>query len=265
MDFKEDGFMFLLGAIVILSVIAESVFFLVRAVKRGKALGMTAQTMKNAAAQSALFTIAPSFAIVATLVALTPSLGIVLPWIRNSVIGNITQETTAATTALDALGGGMSLASPVTDKNAFALILWVMTLASALPLILIPLFLKRVQKGIKKAAKKRDPKWVDLMSAAAFLGIICSFLARSIAGIGSHNTLTNTYNYDGAGLVSVAALLSSVVCMLILQSIANKRKIRWLDEFAMPLSMFFAMGVVVALSLILPVTLYQLEWRVPAA
>lgn len=265
MNFKEDSFMFLLGALVILAVTGQAVFFLIRALRRGKEIGLSKTTMKNTVVSSMLFTIAPSFAMVATLVALTPSMGIVLPWVRNSVIGNITQEMTAATSALDAIGNGASLANPITDKTAFLLVLWVMTLASSLPLILIPLFLKRTQKKIRKAAKAKDPKWVDAMSAAAFIGIICSFIARSIAGIGSFDKLTGSYNYDGAGIVSVSALISSILCMLLLQKIAVKKNIHWLDEFSMPIAMFFAMGVVILMSQTLPETLYQFEWRTPVA
>ena len=39
MDFKSDKFMYFLGALVVVFVVAQSVFFLVRAWKRGKALG----------------------------------------------------------------------------------------------------------------------------------------------------------------------------------------------------------------------------------
>ena len=265
MDFKEDSFMFILGALVILAVTAQAVFFLIRALRRGREIGLPRETLKNTIVSSMLFTIAPSFAMVATLVALTPSMGIVLPWIRNSVIGNITQEMTAATSALDAIGNGASLANEISDKTSFLLVLWVMTLASSLPLILIPLFLKRVQKKIRKAAGAKDPKWVDAMSAAAFLGIICSFIARSIAGVGSFDKLTGNYNYDGAGIVSIAALMASVLCMLLLQRVAIKKNIHWLDEFSMPIAMFFAMGVVIVLSQTLPESLYQFEWRVPVA
>lgn len=263
MDFREDGFMMALGAAVVAFVLGQSVFFLVKAWKRGKEIGISSLNMKNTVISSTLFTIAPALAIVATVLALSPALGIVLPWIRLSVIGNITQETTAATAALDAAGNGATLAYAVTDKRIFSIIIWVMTLGSSMPLIIIPIFLKKLQKGIKKAAGSKDQKWIDAMSAAAFIGLISAFIARSLAGIGSTNAQTGVYNYDGAGLMSVAALASSIICMLVLQKIAVKKNIHWLDTFAMPISMFFAMGVTVVLAQVLPESLYLLEWRVP--
>lgn len=264
MDFREDSFMLLLGLIVFAAVLGQSVFFLVRAVRRGKEIGISSLVIKNTAISSVLFTVAPSLAIVATVLALSPSLGIILPWIRLSVIGNITQETTAASTALGAVANGSSLSYAIADKSTFSVIMWVMALASSFPLIFIPIILKRLQKGIKKVSGGKDSKWTDAMAAAAFLGLISAFIARSIAGMGTYNSLTGVYNYDGAGLISAAALLSSVIAMIILQKIVVKYKLKWLDPFAMPLAMFLAMGVVIILALILPESLYQLEWRIPA-
>lgn len=56
-DFKTDQFMYGLAAIVILFVLADSIFFLVRAVRRGKQLGVSSSTMKQTATSAALFSI----------------------------------------------------------------------------------------------------------------------------------------------------------------------------------------------------------------
>ncbi|MGI6744658.1 MAG: DUF5058 family protein [Acutalibacteraceae bacterium] len=263
MDFREDSFMLILGLIVVLAISVQSVFFLIRAIRRGREIGVSSLVIKNTVISSVLFTLAPSLAIVATVVALSPSLGIILPWIRLSVIGNITQETTAASTALASVGDGSSLSFAVTDKGTFNVVMWVMALASSFPLLIIPLMLKRLQKGIKKFSGNKDSKWTDAMSASAFLGLISAFIARSIAGVGTFNSVSGQYNYDGAGLISAAALVSSIIAMIILQKIALRYKIKWLDSFAMPMSMLLAMGVVIVLAQILPESLYQLEWRMP--
>ena len=85
MDFKSDSFMYGLGICIVLFVIAQSVFFLVRAVRRAKALGIETSTVKKTISSSAVFTVAPALAIVATVITLAKALGIVLPWIRLSV------------------------------------------------------------------------------------------------------------------------------------------------------------------------------------
>ena len=59
-DFKESPLMLGLAALVIGFVVIESLFFLVKAWKRGKAIGITKETLKNTVFTSALFSIAPA-------------------------------------------------------------------------------------------------------------------------------------------------------------------------------------------------------------
>lgn len=257
-DFKESGFMFFLGTIVVVFIISESMFFLVRAWKRGRQIGITTQDLKNTVLSSAMFTLTPALSIVATIIALSAALGLVLPWIRLTVIGNISYETAAASGAIEAFGSG-GLASEITDINIFSTIIWVMTLGSILPLVIIPIFLKRIQKSVGKAMSK-DTKWADVMSAAAFIGLISAFIGRAILGQGDVANQPEVLT-DGAGILSVSTLISSVVVMLLLQRLADKKNIKWLQSFAMPMSMFAAMGVAVLLSQVLPSEIAFLEWR----
>ena len=132
-NFKENGFMIGLGLFIVVFVIAQSLFFLVKAWKQGKKLGITTDTLKNTVVSSALFTIAPAISILATVIVLANSLGIVLPWIRLSVIGNLAYESVAAEAALDTFG--LTLSSPVTDPKVFATIAFVMTIGCILPIV----------------------------------------------------------------------------------------------------------------------------------
>lgn len=94
MNFKEDSFMVAIALCVVFFVVAQALCFLVRAVKRAKELGIANQTIKNTIVSSSLFTIAPAIGIVATVLTLSAGLGYVLPWIRLTVIGNISYEVT---------------------------------------------------------------------------------------------------------------------------------------------------------------------------
>lgn len=177
MDFKEDRFMIALAVVIVLFVIAQAMFFLIRAIKRAKELGIDREAIKSTIVSSGLFTIAPAIGIVATVLTLSAGLGYVLPWIRLTVIGNISYEVTAATNAVEAYGLTGGIANPITDPEVFGTVAWVMTLGSIMPLVLIPLFLKKVQKKIGKVASK-DSKWSSAMSAAAFIGLIAAFVAK---------------------------------------------------------------------------------------
>ena len=257
MDFKSSTFMYILGLIIVLFVLIQSTFFLVRAVKRGKELGISSQKMKNTAIQSALFSIAPALSIVTTVIVLSSALGIVLPWIRLTVIGALQYETSSAQAALNAMGNSAGISAAITDPEQFSTVAWVMTVGSVMPLVIIPFVLKKLQTGIGKAVGK-DKVWANLMSAAAFIGLISAFIGRAILGTGDKES---DIIGDGAGTLSVAGLISSVAFMLIFTYLIKKiPKLQKLESFAMPLSMFLGMGVVLLVNHFLP-SAYIVEWR----
>ena len=97
-------FLFVLAGLVIVFVIAQSVFFLVRAWRRGRTLGMDMKQIKKTIISTAIFTFAPAVSILLGVITLSKFLGLPLPWLRLSVIGAITYELPAATTTANALG-----------------------------------------------------------------------------------------------------------------------------------------------------------------
>ena len=57
---------------------------------------MDTRVLKKTVGSSAVFTVAPAVAILLGVIALSRALGFPLPWLRLSVIGALTYETTAA-------------------------------------------------------------------------------------------------------------------------------------------------------------------------
>ena len=263
-DYKSDSFMFMIAVGVILFVIAQSLFFMIRAIRRGKEIGITNDKIKSTITSSAMFSIAPAISIAVTVLVLSMALGYVLPWIRLSVIGAISYEVPAAEAAIDAAGFSGGIGADIADPRVFTAVAWVMSLGCVFPLILIPVVLKKVQKKVSGTLNK-NAKWADIMSAAAFIGLIAAFLGRGIAGIGEvqiaeSGEKINAVIGDGAGILSITAIISSVVFMLILTAINKKLKWKWLEAFAMPFAMILAMAVIVLISTYAP-DLAAIEWR----
>ena len=252
-DFKESTFMYTIAFIAIGFVIIQSVFFIVKAWKRAKELGIKQETLKQTVTSSVLFTLAPAIAILATVIVLASSLGIVLPWIRLSVVGNLAYETVAAQTALDALGG--SITQEVTDITQFSAVTWVMTLGVAFGIFLVPLLCKRILGKVGKIVNKseKNTKLADTISAAAFIGIIAAFIVREINGKTADNS-------DNAGFLSIATLLSSVILFLAIEFITKKFKLQKFEPFILPVSMFGAMAVAIILTKCAPQSLVQWTW-----
>mgnify|MGYP000420544766 CR=1 FL=1 len=95
--------LYLLAGILIAVVLAQSVFFLIKALRRSKEIGMDqAKNQKKSIKTAALFTIAPAVSIVISVITLSKSLGIPLPWLRLSVVGSLSYEAIAASNAVSA-------------------------------------------------------------------------------------------------------------------------------------------------------------------
>ena len=112
--------LFILAGAIIVFVIAQSLFFLIRAYRRGKELGIDTAQMRRTMVSTAIFTIAPAVSILLGVITLSKFLGLPLPWLRLSVIGAITYELPAATSTANALG--ISLSETITDPQVYTAI-----------------------------------------------------------------------------------------------------------------------------------------------
>ena len=225
----NSTFLFIMAGLVIVFVIAQSVFFLVRAYRRGKALGMDMRQVKKMMLSTAVFTFAPAVSILLGVITLSQFLGLPLPWLRLSVIGAITYELPAATTTANALGI-TALSETITDPKVYTAIAWVMTLGMFPGLIWVPLFIRKIQGGLMMI-KNKDSKWGDIVMTALFLGMISAFLGMVFADI-----------REGlAGWIPIFVLLFSAFVMGICGILVKKCKMKWLENYALPVSMLSAM------------------------
>lgn len=229
MEFSTNSvFLYVVAICVILFVLAQSVFFLVRAYRRGKAIGLSTAKLRKTILSTAVFTIAPAISILVGIVTLSKFLGIPLPWIRMSVIGAITYELPAATSTANALG--ISLSEIITDPKVYSAIAWVMTLGIMPSIILPPILMKKIRGGMLKLQNK-DSKWGDLFLTSMFLGMISAFLGMVFADVRT----------GLAGWIPIFVLLVSAAIMGICGLLIKKCKMKWLETYAMAISMVGAM------------------------
>lgn len=229
MNFNVNStFLYIVAICVIIFVLAQSVFFLIRAYRRGKELGISADKLIRTIISTAVFTIAPAVSILIGVITLSKFLGIPLPWIRMSVIGALTYELPAATSTANALG--ISLSETITDPKIYSAIAWVMTLGIMPSIILPPILMKKIQGGVVKL-KNKDSKWGDLFMASLFLGMISAFLGMVFANIRS----------GLAGWIPIFVLLVSAAIMAICGLLIKKLNWKWLETYALAISMVGAM------------------------
>lgn len=240
MEFSTNSpIIFALVGIIILVVLAQSVYFLVRAVRRAKQKGMDMSVIKKTISSAAIFTIAPAVSILVGVVVLSKSLGIALPWLRLSVIGSLTYETVAANNTLNALG--LSADTAIKDASTYVTVAFVMTLGIIIGLILVPLVAKRIQGGLKNL-EKRDKRWMEIFNNAMFLGMISAFLGYVFSDVA---LITKG---DASGFIPVLVMAVSAVVMLVCGLASKTLKQRWITDYALPISLISGMAAAIPIT-----------------
>ena len=249
--YANHPILFVMAGLLIAVVIGQSVFFLVKALRRSKQLGMDQSKIKKTMLSAAIFTIAPAVAIVISVMVLSKSLGLPLPWLRLSVIGSMSYETVAATNALNAMGE--SLGSSNLSAQSYVNVLIVMTISIMMGLLLVPIIGKKLQKGMQSLSK-RDAKWADVFSNSLFIGMIAAFLGFVFCdvsrlwtadenGIVSAVKDGQTVQYTAtSGLIPVCVMAVSALTMVICGLLMRKPKLKWLSEYALPISLVLGMA-----------------------
>jgi ABC-type Fe3+-siderophore transport system permease subunit len=254
---------FVIVGIIIAVVLAQSVYFLVKSYRRAKAIGMDMKKIKKTMLTAAIFTIAPAISIVITIIALSNSLGIALPWLRLSVVGSLSYETIAAANA--ASGMGMTLADLAKGMTAsqYITVTVVMTASIMVGIWLVPVVAKRMQRGLVKFEQK-DKKWSDILQNSLFIGMISAFVGYVFSDVcrlwlakdGVYEVITTGDNGEEivnkfsatSGLVPVLVMLVSIVCMLLCGLAMKKLKWKWLNDYALPICMVLGMAAAIPLT-----------------
>ena len=251
MDFSVNHpALFIIAGILVAVVLAQSVFFLVKALRRSKELGMDQKKIRKTMISAAIFTIAPAVAIVISVMVLSKTLGLPLPWLRLSVVGSMSYETVAANNALTAMG--QTLGAGNLTAQQFVNVLIVMTISIMLGIWLVPVIGKKLQKGMKSLAN-RDAKWADIFQSSLFIGMIAAFLGFVFCDVSRLWTATDgvvTVVKDGeellysatSGLIPVCIMGVSALVMVICGVLMKLPKMKWLSEYALPISLVLGMA-----------------------
>ena len=233
----NDSFLYIVVAVILLLVLAQSIFFLVRSWRRALALGMQKSTLRRVVRTSATFTVVPAISILIGVIALSRKLGLPLPWLRLSVIGAITYETPAAEAAARAVGTTLGDTATMLTAPQYTTIAWVMTLGIMAGVLFTPILCKRLLSGVDKL-EKRDRRWSEIFMNALFMGMISAFLGM----IFGHVTEGLT------GWIPVFVMLASAVIMLIVGACVKLLKWDWLTDYVLPISMVGGMALAIPIT-----------------
>ena len=257
---------FVLVGIIIAAVLGQSIFFLIKSVRRAKATNMDMKKIKKTIITAAIFTIAPAIAIVITVISLSQSLGIALPWLRLSVVGSLSYETIAATNAASGMGEKLSALGNNMTATQFVTISLVMTISIMVGIWLVPVVAKKYQNGLVSFENK-DKKWSDILQNSLFIGMISAFVGfvfcdvsrlwsenarfvneteKVLVGNKLETIVVGVKEFTAtSGLVPVIVMVSSAVSMCLCGILINKLKWKWLNDYALPICMIIGMAVAI--------------------
>lgn len=223
LDIANSKLIYGLGAMVILFVLVQCTIFLVKAWKRGIEIGLTKEQLMNTVKQSAIFSIVPSLPIIVSLIAMAPVLGVPFPWIRLSIVGSAPYELISAGIGAKSMGvEGLGAAGYTAE--VFANSMWVMSFGIIWGLLICIVALKKIQKSVKNTMTKNSA-WAGILISALFFGMISVFLSEPIV----------------KGGVPFFTLLTGGAIMFLITIVERKFKVAWLGNFALSISMIFAM------------------------
>lgn len=223
-DIANGKLLYILVIIGIVYILAQSGLFLKISLKRASEIGVSKKTIANVIKSSAVFTIAPSIAIVLGLAALAPSLGIPWPWLRLSVIGSVSYELMAADMASGALGFNSLSEAASSGTNALGVIMLAMSTGVAGGMIMDILFIKKVNTTVVKFKEKSGEFGIIALSVL-FFAVLAVFIAPVF----------------GEGTVYLLTFVSSMGIALIQGILIKKFNIIWLKNFVLSFSLILGM------------------------
>lgn len=246
MEFQVNHpLIFLFAGLIVAAVLGQSVYFLGKALRRSKAIGMDQSKIRKTIRTAAVFTIAPAVAIVISVIALSKSLGVPLPWLRLSVVGSLSYETIAAENAVSAMGLTLGRIDSLTAQQ-FVNIALVMTISILLGIWLVPLIGKRLLNGMH-SLENRDARWADILNNAMFIGMISAFLGYVFCDI-SRLWIPSPDYAPASGLIPVCVMAFSALVMALCGLALKKLHWRWMGDYALPISLVLGMAAAIPIT-----------------
>ena len=230
--------LYVLVAFLVAVVLGQSVYFLIKALRRSKQIGMDQTKIRKTMKTAAVFTIAPAVSIVISVITLSKSLGLPLPWLRLSVVGSLSYEAIAASNAVSAMGMTLGRIESLTAQQ-FVNITLVMTISILMGIWLVPLIGKKLLTGMS-SLENRDKKWAEIFQNAMFIGMISAFLGFVFCDF-SRLWIPGDYS-PTSGLVPVCVLVVAALVMVVCGLLMKKPKFAWLGDYALPVSLILGMA-----------------------
>ena len=233
---ESYAIIYVLGAIIALTIILMSLAFLFKALKRAKAIGMDKKIVVETIKNSAIFSIVPSIPIVIGVGIMMQFVGLAIPWIRLTVIGALQYEILALSNAGAAVVGA--------DEVTIATAVVVMTISIISGPLFNAIFYKKYQTKLLELQQKNERK-MNAVTGALLGGMLAGIMSSLIVGgfFGIGNPVTDASGITTYGEITLITLAASVVLTGICGVILLVGKQKWIESYTLPISILGALAV----------------------
>ena len=194
-------------------VLIQTVLFARLAFKNAPGVGLTKEDCKRGFKSGLISSIGPSMSVFILVFSMVSIIGGPLTWMRLSIIGGADTELTAATIGAKAAGAA-TLGGEGYGIEALATSWWTMAINGCGWLAMVALTTHKMGQ-LREKISGGDPKWMNVFTAAATLGLFAYLMVPYIL------------QWDSQ---CISTLLGAAVMMLLMYL---SRKVKWLKEYAL--------------------------------
>jgi len=238
MQVANSPLMWIACAIPVCFVVFQSLMFLKGARKAAADMGIEKDRVKSAMKSSAITSIGPSIVVLSGMLSLLVTVGAPVGWMRLSMIGSVMFEAIAAGLGTSAVG--VTLGTDAMTPEAFGMAIWTMILCSIGWVIWATFAANKMDKVQDKLAGGNAAKLTTIASCA-IIGVFSAMCAgHLIKPVYSILLAADPAAIGGFWHNALACVLGAVI-MFALNTIANKKNVGWLREWALTITILGAM------------------------
>lgn len=232
--------MWIACAIPVAFVVLQAILFARGAYSAGKDIGLTEEQMNKAIKSSAVTAIGPSIVVLSGMLSLLVTVGGAIGWMRLSMIGSVMFESIAA--GLGTAAVGVTLGTDKLTLEAFGMAVWTMILCS-IGWCLFGTFAANRMDKIQYRLSKGNMGLMTTIASAAIIGVFSSMVANYVTRlIVALLKAAKPAAVAAAGKGALACLLGAAI-MYVLLTVAAKKKLGWLQEWALAITIVVAMVI----------------------
>ncbi|MDO4842157.1 MAG: DUF5058 family protein [Phoenicibacter congonensis] len=241
MEIANSPALWIAAAIPVAFVILQAVLFFRKARKAAKDMGMADGDVKKAIKSSAVTSIGPSIVVLSGMLSLLVTVGAPVGWMRLSMIGSVMFESVAA--GLGTSSVGVTLGTDTMTGEALTMAVWTMILCS-LGWVLFGTFAANKMDQIEGKLTKGNSGMLTRIASCAIIGVFSAMVASHLIKPVYQTLMDVSQGTITASWHNCLACVLGAVIMFVLNTIAEKKNIGWLKEWALTITIVVAMVVV---------------------